>query len=416
VYRTTEKRRRTYGSRTFWIIVGFNVLAFALLRFGTSGEGQAFLVRAGVGGLVLPKLANQLDVQLAERFARMGLGRSDIQYRRVALGKQSVREYTFACPQHLTPTLVHVQVQDATHEANGTVLGAEEQHGRGDQLDLVLGYGRTPTHRLIVRAPPPPPRDVAGAPRKPRVALVVVDLGHNLNRTTKGFFALDIPITVAVLPDLGKSDEVFELAAKRHIPALLHLPMEPEGGADPGKRPVKVGMSQDEIQALVDRHLNRYRTFFGVNNHMGSRATADPQTMAGLLHALRRRDLVFVDSQTTPKSVGRSAAREAGVRCVANDVFLDDGEGTVDEVAANLERLAALARKRGMAVGIAHPHAATLDALRANVPRLQAHGIEFVSLDWLRSPASGSTGPASAGREGRAEPSGGWVASRTRGR
>jgi polysaccharide deacetylase 2 family uncharacterized protein YibQ len=199
---------------------------------------------------------------------------------------------------------------------------------------------------------------------------------------------LGVPITLAVLPDLGKSSEFFAAAQQRGIPTLLHLPMEPEGHEDPGKRAIHVGMSPEDVEALVDRHWKHYKTFFGVNNHMGSRATADRPVMEALVRALRRRDLVFVDSQTTPKSVGRSVSRQAGVWCIANDLFLDDGEETVEQVVIRLDRLAAMARRRGLAVGIAHPHPATLLALQQTLPRLQAHGIELVTVESLRPGAS----------------------------
>jgi polysaccharide deacetylase 2 family uncharacterized protein YibQ len=187
-----------------------------------------------------------------------------------------------------------------------------------------------------------------------------------------------------VLPELGKSQDILDAARERQLPVLLHLPMEPTGGADPGKHAIRVGMQAEEIEAIVDAHQRRYKGIFGVNNHMGSRATADRPTMAALMQALRRRDLVFVDSQTTPRSVGRETAREAGVWCVANDLFLDDGGEAREQVASNLARLARIARKRGVAIGIAHPHPETLAALLEAIPRLQADGYEFVTIESLR--------------------------------
>jgi hypothetical protein len=77
-------------------------------------------------------------------------------------------------------------------------------------------------------------------------------------------------------------------------------------------------------------------------------------------------------------------AREAGVWCIANDLFLDDKEEPAEQVEANLQRLANLARRRGLAVGIGHPHPETLAALRIMLPRLQAHGIDFVTIESLR--------------------------------
>jgi polysaccharide deacetylase 2 family uncharacterized protein YibQ len=137
---------------------------------------------------------------------------------------------------------------------------------------------------------------------------------------------------------------------------------------------------------------------------MGSRATADRATMRALLRALGKRDLVFVDSQTTTRSVARALGREEGVWCIANDLFLDDGGGTEEVVAANVRRLADMARKRGLAVGIAHPHPETLAALRTALPRLQAEGFEFTTVADLRprpAAATAAHGEAASARAAR---------------
>jgi polysaccharide deacetylase 2 family uncharacterized protein YibQ len=83
---------------------------------------------------------------------------------------------------------------------------------------------------------------------------------------------------------------------------------------------------------------------------------------------------------------------------VANDLFLDDGEESQEQVEANLDRLARMARKRGLAIGIAHPHPETLAALRAALPRLQADGYEFVTLESLRPATPGRLAARTADR------------------
>jgi len=385
------------GSRGFWLMLAVVAAAFGALRLSTSDRGQAFLVRYGITRHFVPQLGTRLDVALAQQFVVMGLERGDVKLRNAVLAGRRVREYSFASPQHLSPTLCHAGLRDAARRVSAEVLSAEMHHDKGDELELVLGFGHVPTHRILIRPAAPPPV-IAGRPQRPRLALLVDDLGNNMNGTTRGILDLPVPFTIAVLPDLRDSDDVLEEAHKRGVPALLHLPMEPEGGADPGKHAIKVGMDAEAIEALVDKQLRRYKTVFGINNHMGSRATADRPTMQALMQVLRRRDLVFVDSQTTPHSLGRSTAREAGVWCVANDLFLDDGEESQEQVEANLDRLARMARKRGLAIGIAHPHPETLAALRAALPRLQADGYEFVTLESLRPAAPGRLAARTAER------------------
>lgn len=381
--RSRRAAPRAVGSRSFFIVLAVVGVLFVGVRLWTSDGGQAFLVSHGVTRHFVPQLATRTDVALARSFLEMGLLRGDLKAKQLTVSGQRLREYSFAAPGHLTPTQCQIAVAHAARSVHGDIVRAELKHDRGDQLVLLVGFGRALTHRIVVR-PAPAPRVAQNAPAGPRIALIIDDLGHNWNGTTQGFLALPVPVTLAVLPELPKSGRVFEEAQKREIPTLLHLPMEPEGGSDPGKHAIRTGMAADDIDEIVGNHLQRYKTFVGVNNHMGSRATADRATMRALMAALQKRDLVFVDSQTTPHSLGRAAGREAGVWCLANDLFLDDKAEPTEAVSANLQRLAQMARKHGLAVGIAHPHPDTLRALRALLPRLQAEGFQFVTLADLR--------------------------------
>ena len=86
----------------------------------------------------------------------------------------------------------------------------------------------------------------------------------------------------------------------------------------------------------------------GVNNHMGSRATADPALMLAVLSEIRRRGLVFVDSRTTGTSVAPAIAQRLGVPIASRDIFLDNIP-TSAVVLAQLEaaeRVATAARQR----------------------------------------------------------------------
>jgi len=386
------------GSRGFWIAIASLLVLSGGLRLWTTDRGQALLVRHGLGPHFVGALGTRLDVALARTFLDLGLLRGDVKARVVTDRGRRVREYAFAAPGHRTPTQVHVEIRRAAASVHAEVVNAEELHDKnGEQLLLRVGFGRVVTHRILVRSAPAPAIAQRDG-RAPRIALVIDDLGHNFNDTTRGFLDLGVPLTLAILPDRPKSKSVFRAAREREIPTLLHLPMEAAGGGDAGDRAVRVGTSAAEIDALVGRHLGRYESFIGVNNHMGSRATADRATMRALMTALAKRDLVWVDSQTTARSVGRAMGREAGVWSIANDLFLDDGDEGEEQVAANLRRLAAMARRHGLAVGIAHPHATTLAALEAALPRLRAEGFEFVTVAELRPPRLAAPSAAAASR------------------
>jgi polysaccharide deacetylase 2 family uncharacterized protein YibQ len=286
-------------------------------------------------------------------------------------------------PPHLTPTQCNLALTRAAHRAHARVLQAQENPGRGGEIRLAFGYPPHVTHRIRI-LPPEPPVETPEV----RIALVIDDLGASMNATTRGILDLGVPLTLAVLPDLSHSDDVFEAAAERQLPTLLHLPMEPEGDEKPGRQPLTLGMEPATMEALIGRYQEKYPGFFGINNHMGSRATADAATMRDFAAVLSRRQLFFLDSVTTPRSVAFESARSQGVPCLRNDLFLDAETESAETVAERLQDLVGLARQRGHAVGIAHPQPYSLQALRALIPRLRAEGVQFVTLQELRRAVS----------------------------
>ena len=116
----------------------------------------------------------------------------------------------------------------------------------------------------------------------------------------------------------------------------------------------------------------------GVNNHEGSRFTSDAGALAPVMAALKARGLFFFDSRTAPGSKGEAAAKAAGVASVGRDIFLDDDQREA-AVTAQLNALAAAAKRDGVAVAIGHPHAATLRLLKEWLA--QDHGVKLVTLE-----------------------------------
>ena len=99
----------------------------------------------------------------------------------------------------------------------------------------------------------------------------------------------------------------------------------------------------------------------GVNNHMGSRATADRRVMESVIASLPK-GMYFVDSRTGGSSVAADVAREMNVRSAARHVFLDD-DRSVLAIRHQLAVLAETAASRGLAIGIGHPHPSTIQVL-----------------------------------------------------
>lgn len=211
----------------------------------------------------------------------------------------------------------------------------------------------------------------------PRLAIIIDDLGYDRS-AADAILALNFPLTVSVLPHLPLSSEVAEEAQHRGDQVMLHLPMESEAdGAKPEDIELRVGMNAAQVNETLAGMLETVPYAVGVNNHQGSRATADPALMQALMPALRQRGLFFIDSRTDAKTVAYDTAERNGVRAASRKVFLDD-VASRQAILKQLELAARDARRDGFTIAIGHPRPATIAALSDGVPRLEANGIHLV--------------------------------------
>ena len=106
--------------------------------------------------------------------------------------------------------------------------------------------------------------------------------------------------------------------------------------------------------------------------------------MQSVLKVLKGREMFFVDSKTSPASVGYSLARKMGLKAGTRQVFLDNVQN-VAAIKAQLRQVADTARKRGSAIAICHPHQTTIQALSSMLPAMKKDGITFVYASQLVS-------------------------------
>ncbi|MDQ2864696.1 MAG: divergent polysaccharide deacetylase family protein [Candidatus Eremiobacteraeota bacterium] len=215
------------------------------------------------------------------------------------------------------------------------------------------------------------------APTVAKLALIIDDCGQWIG-TERDFVALPIPLTLSVLPDVRYGGIIAREASGAGKGVMLHLPMETISGMNPGPGKVTTEMTDAQIAAQVESDLAQVPLASGVNNHEGSKASADPRVMRDVIGDISKHgSLFFIDSKTNAASVAEAAATNAGVPTAARDVFLDN-ENNVDYSEAQLRKAAAIAKRTGSAIAIGHPRAATLAAVKALIPQLQTDGIEFV--------------------------------------
>lgn len=230
-------------------------------------------------------------------------------------------------------------------------------------------------------APIVPPMAMEQGPR-PRIAIIIDDVGMNV-KWSKAAAQLPGPLTMAVLPYASHAAEFANLSRDQGHDLLIHTPMEAVNApVSLGGMGLTTDMAEADIVATMDRISTTMDGFIGINNHMGSKFTADRGAMERLMPYLKRHNMIFVDSKTIGSSVAATIAAEQGVPHAVRDVFLDHEE-TPEFVANALKQVEAVARRNGHAIAIGHPKEATITALQSWLPTLSAKGFDLVGVSAL---------------------------------
>lgn len=235
-----------------------------------------------------------------------------------------------------------------------------------------------PAARRVVRPAvvPHPRAPAAAAPPRGRIVLILDDVGFD-HQPLPEAMAIDRNINFSILPNARYAGEDARLLHAHGFEVLCHLPMEPDRypRVSPGAGAVLTSMSNEQIASRTLELVRSIPYAVGVNNHMGSRATADRRVMQSVLGALPS-GMYFIDSRTTGDSVAGEVAREMRVRTASRNVFLDDVE-TDAAVRQQLWQLARDAQRDGTAIGIGHMYPATIRVLQADIPLLRRDGFEL---------------------------------------
>lgn len=216
------------------------------------------------------------------------------------------------------------------------------------------------------------------------LAIVVDDCGSNF-KMAKLLVDLKLPLTFAIIPHLKYSLPTAEMFVSNDVPFLIHLPMQayvdPDGKAGGKLYSIGVGMTEDAISNALLSQIDSLPGAFGVNNHRGSKATSDARTMRAVMKVLKERDVFFLDSSTSSRTVGYKIALEMGLMSAKNNFFLD-GESDKEKIEYQTMRAVKAAAKKGEAIAICHLRAETIEFLKTLSPERikKEYGVELITL------------------------------------
>ena len=242
-----------------------------------------------------------------------------------------------------------------------------------ERFDYLMDGRRTQSIHLIT---PLARAEIAAAAGRPRLAVVIDDLGNDRSQADS-LFRLAYPLTISVLPHETNSGEIAEEAHRRGYQVMLHLPMASNAGDLEEAVELHPGMASADVDKTFAAMLDTVPYAAGVNNHEGSLGTADQKLMDELMPLLHQRNLFFIDSRTTAATVAESAAHAAGVAAARRNVFLDD-EQSVPAIRKQFVLAIRDAREKGSALAIGHPHPETLLVLNEMLPEAERQGVRLV--------------------------------------
>jgi len=215
-----------------------------------------------------------------------------------------------------------------------------------------------------------------------KMAIVIDDAGYS-TILLKPFLLSKAKLSIAVLPGLPHTTESAQMIASTGKEVLLHLPMEALNGNNPGPGAIYTSDTNATIRNILEEDFAAVPQAKGTNNHMGSKATNDPQVMNTIMEYLSRTGRFFLDSKTTASYLPIQYAKEYKVPYISRDVFLDN-EVNKEYITNQFKQGMALCLAYGNAVLIGHvQNVEVIEVINEFLPKLQSAGIELVYVSEL---------------------------------
>ncbi|CCQ74856.1 divergent polysaccharide deacetylase family protein [Magnetospira sp. QH-2] len=207
-------------------------------------------------------------------------------------------------------------------------------------------------------------RDFQDPGDRPKVAIIVTDLGLSRSATMAAIENLPGSVTLAFSPYGKDLADYAALAREKGHETLVQIPLEPEDfpKSDPGPLALLSPLESAENNKRLDRMLAALPGHVGVLAYMGSRFTAEETVTTPLMRHLKERGIIWVDNKASAnfKSVG--VAQKLEVPYAVVDMRIGDKPGKLD-IDDSLRKIVSTAELQKTVVVLATPYPSTLDRL-----------------------------------------------------
>ena len=292
------------------------------------------------------------------------------------------KSHIFA-PKKAEQTSIHVPLKpELSEEMIPDVPAVEIEKAEETKVDPPVSPQKEPPSEVktpAVKESPPLSESAASRKKRGKVAIIVDDMGFSL-QTIEDLCSIGESMTIAILPYSPWAVETAHIARNNNLEVILHLPLESLNDYESNQNTeglIHSGMSEEEILQTLYDSLEQVPFIQGVNNHMGSKITAQRQFMMPILKTLKEKNLFFIDSVTSGRSIAYPLARELGIPTAERHVFLDTIPDE-ESIKKSLLQLFRLAQRRGTAVGICHPLEETVKVLIENFNKIEDFHCEAV--------------------------------------
>ena len=209
------------------------------------------------------------------------------------------------------------------------------------------------------------------------IGIVIDDFGYRNDEISDGFLELDARLTYAIIPGHRYSTSFGEKAVESGHEVIVHMPMENTGKTYGEEEFVLMtAMDNETIQRRLNNAIEEIPTAIGMNNHQGSKASADQNIMSNVAKVMKERGFFFLDSRTTIETIGETTMEVFGVPTARRNIFLDN-EDDEEKIEKQLMKLVKRSEEVGSAIGIGHVKPKTLNVLSDQIPKLKKKGYKF---------------------------------------
>ncbi len=210
---------------------------------------------------------------------------------------------------------------------------------------------------------------------KPTLMIIMDDI--STIQEAKKIKKLNLKIIPSIFPKTPNHPNTPKVA-KMFKSIIMHLPMEAKNWKKPEKITLNICDNPKTIKEKLKKDLKGFYNIRAINNHTGSKFTACKKSFKEVIKELRKQNIFFIDSKTTNKSKYIEIQKELGEKIFQRDIFLDNIQ-KISYIKTQIKKAVRLAKKKGFAIAICHPHPNTFKALSQSKKLLKS--VRLVNID-----------------------------------